>query len=71
MTRRVIAKPGKSLHKLNQILDEFKSGDRDRAEFWIDLKDSKIYIRYSAVRDEEGKYLVVSRQHRILRKFRR
>jgi hypothetical protein len=49
--------PKKSLHKVNQILDDFKNNKRSSAEFWIDLKNRKIYIRYFAVRDKNGKYL--------------
>ena len=49
--------PQKSVHLLNQILDEFKSGERDLAEFWVDVKGRKIHIRYFAVRDSSGKYL--------------
>ncbi len=49
--------PPKSLAKVEQILGEFKSNKRDAAEFWIDNKGRKIYIRYFAVRDEKGEYL--------------
>ena len=49
--------PKKSLHKVNQILDDFKNNRRDSAEFWIDLDDRKIHIRYFAVRDRNGNYL--------------
>jgi len=49
--------PKKSLHKVNQILDDFKNNKRSSAEFWINLKGRKIYIRYFAVRDKNGKYL--------------
>jgi PAS domain S-box-containing protein len=55
--------PKGSLNKVEQILSEMKSGKRDKAEFWIDLKiDSeiepqKILIRYFALRDTEGRYL--------------
>ena len=49
--------PQKSLHKVEQVVSDLKSGRRDVAEFWIDLKGRKIYIRYFAVRDREGKYL--------------
>ena len=51
--------PPKSLHKVEQVINDLKSGKRDFAEFWIDLKERKIYIRYFAVRDKEGKYLGV------------
>ncbi len=49
--------PKESVDKVNQILSDLKSGRRDSAEFWIDLKGRKVYIRYFAVRDKEGKYL--------------
>jgi len=49
--------PRESVHKVNQILSDFKAGRRDSAEFWIDLRGRKIYIRYFAVRDKAGKYL--------------
>ncbi len=49
--------PKHSVDKVNQILSDFKSGRRDSAEFWIDLKGMKVYIRYFAVRDKSGKYL--------------
>lgn len=48
--------PSKSVHKVQQILDEMKAGKRDSAEFWIDLNDSKVHIRYFAVR-ENGEYM--------------
>jgi len=49
--------PKKSIHKVNQILDDFKNNRSDSAEFWIDLDNRKIYIRYFAVRDRNGNYL--------------
>jgi len=49
--------PAHSVDKVDQILADFKSGRRDSAEFWIDLKGMKVYIRYFAVRDARGKYL--------------
>jgi PAS domain S-box-containing protein len=49
--------PKHSLDKVNQLLSDFKAGKRDSAEFWIDLKGRKVYIRYFAVRDKAGRYL--------------
>ena len=49
--------PQKSIHIVNQILQDFRNNKRDSAHFWIDLKGRKMYIRYFAVRDREGKYL--------------
>ncbi|MEM2991426.1 MAG: DUF438 domain-containing protein, partial [Halobacteria archaeon] len=49
--------PQKSIHIVNKILDAFKAGKKDFAEFWIKKGESLIYIRYFAVRDKAGKYL--------------
>jgi DUF438 domain-containing protein len=49
--------PRDSLDKVNRVVSDLKSGRRDVAEFWIDLKGRKIYIRYFAMRDETGKYI--------------
>jgi len=48
--------PPKSVHLVNRILDAFKTGSRDTAEFWIELGGKFIYIRYFAVRDSGGYY---------------
>jgi len=47
----------KSLHIVNKILEDFKSGRRDSAEFWINLKGRLIYTQYFAVHDKNGDYL--------------
>ena len=49
--------PQKSLHKVEQVVSDLKAGRRDVAEFWIDLKGRKMYIRYFVVRDKAGKYI--------------
>jgi uncharacterized protein len=49
--------PAASLGTVNQILESFKTGKKNVAEFWIDMSDRKIYIRFLAVRDTAGKYL--------------
>jgi PAS domain S-box-containing protein len=49
--------PKKSLNKVIEIIETFKSGKRDVANFWINLKGRLIYIRYFAVRDNNKKYL--------------
>jgi len=49
--------PQKSVHVVNRILEAFKKGQKDAAEFWIQKGDRLIHIRYFAVRDEDGKYL--------------
>jgi PAS domain S-box-containing protein len=49
--------PQKSVHIVDQILEAFKNGSRDVAEFWINLQGKLIHIRYFAVRNETGDYL--------------
>jgi len=49
--------PQKSVHIVNRILESFKKGEKDVAEFWINSKSRLVYIRYFAVRDKDGKYL--------------
>jgi len=49
--------PQKSVHLVNQIVEDFKSGKRDLAEFWLALKGKLIYIRYFAVRNKKGEYV--------------
>jgi len=49
--------PQKSVHIVNRIVDSFKKGRKDMAEFWITVNNRLIHIRYFAVRDRTGKYL--------------
>jgi len=49
--------PQKSIHIVNRILETFKKGKKDMAEFWIQKGGRLIHIRYFAVRDKDGKYL--------------
>lgn len=49
--------PPKSLHMVTEILDKFKRGEQDRAEFWLELGKKFIHIEYRALRDSNGKYL--------------
>jgi len=49
--------PQKSVHVVNKILDSFRSGKKDVAEFWMQKDNRLIHIRYFAVRNKEGKYL--------------
>lgn len=48
--------PPKSVHKVEEILSEFKAGTKDLAEFWIELSGRFVHIRYYAMRDAEGTY---------------
>ncbi len=48
--------PPSSVHIVNKILNAFKSGERDRAEFWLNFNGRFVYIQYFAVRDRNGRY---------------
>jgi len=49
--------PPQSLEAVEKILKSFKEGKRDTVDFWINQDGKFLYIRYFAVRDEEGSYL--------------
>jgi hypothetical protein len=49
--------PQKSIHIVNKILDSFKSGKKDVAEFWIQKGNRLVHIRYFPVRNRDGEYL--------------
>ena len=49
--------PKESVHKVKQIIDAFKAGDKDTAEFWITLNGRFLLIRYFAVRNESGGFV--------------
>ena len=48
--------PPKSVDQVIKILEEFKAGNQDLAEFWINFKGQFIHIQYFAVRDSDGTY---------------
>ncbi len=48
--------PPKSMHIVQAILDGFRNGTRDQAEFWITMGGRFLHIRYWALRDDKGAY---------------
>ncbi|NLI90451.1 MAG: DUF438 domain-containing protein [Epulopiscium sp.] len=48
--------PKESLDKVLEVIEEFKSGAQDEAEFWLDTGEKFIYINFIAVRDDEGNF---------------
>ncbi len=48
--------PPKSVDQVIKILEEFKAGRQDLAEFWINFKGQFIHIQYFPVRDPDGTY---------------
>jgi len=49
--------PEKSVHVVSNIIEAFRKGRKDVAEFWITLNSRLVHIRYFAVRNKNGKYL--------------
>ncbi len=49
--------PPKSVHMVKEILRKFAEGERDVAEFWIQMQGKFIHIRYFAVRNASQEYL--------------
>ena len=48
--------PRKSAHIVREVIDKLRSGEQERAEFWINKPGLFIYIIYVAVRDKEGRF---------------
>lgn len=48
--------PPQSVHVVQQIVDDFRAGKRDVAEFWIQMGPKFVHIRYFALRDTQGAY---------------
>lgn len=48
--------PRSSVHIVREIVDKFRNGEQDKAEFWINKPGLFIYIIYYAVRDEAGRF---------------
>ena len=48
--------PHESVHVVEQIVEAFRKGEKDKASFWIQMKGEFILIQYFAVRDEHENY---------------
>lgn len=48
--------PPDSVDVVEKILDAFKNGEKETAEFWIRMGELFIHIRYYAIRDDTGTY---------------
>ncbi|NMC16521.1 MAG: DUF438 domain-containing protein [Chloroflexi bacterium] len=48
--------PPQSVHVVQGIVDDFRAGKRDVAEFWIQMGGKFVHIRYFALRDPQGAY---------------
>lgn len=48
--------PVSSVNIVTKIVDEFKNNNKSEAEFWLEMNNRFIHIRYFAVRDQGGQY---------------
>ncbi|MBN2744466.1 MAG: DUF438 domain-containing protein [Marinilabiliaceae bacterium] len=48
--------PPESVHVVEKIVESFRSGQKNQADFWIRMKGQMILIQYFAVRDTGGEY---------------
>lgn len=48
--------PPKSVDMVLQIIEAFREGEKDVAEFWIQIKEDFIHIRFFALRDKDRNY---------------
>ena len=48
--------PPASVHKVQQIIDAFRAGEKSDAKFWIEMGGKFLHISYFAVRDAAGAY---------------
>jgi len=48
--------PPESVHVVEQIVESFRTGEKDQADFWIKMRGKYVLIQYFAVRDEQKNY---------------
>ncbi|WP_372947095.1 DUF438 domain-containing protein [Mariniphaga sp.] len=48
--------PPESIHVVEEIVKAFRAGKKEKAEFWIQMKDKFILIQYFALRNKNGEY---------------
>jgi DUF438 domain-containing protein len=49
--------PPASVHIVEKIVEDFKSGKKDHEDFWIRMGNRYVFIRYFAVRSKQGEYM--------------
>ena len=49
--------PPKSVHVVEQIVEDLRSGKKDHEDFWIKMGEMYVLIRYYAIRSKSGEYL--------------
>jgi DUF438 domain-containing protein len=49
--------PPSSVDVVDRIIEDFRSGRQDKAQFWIQMGGKFILIEYYAMRNDKGEYL--------------
>lgn len=49
--------PPASVHIVEKLMEDLRSGKKDSEDFWIKMGNRFVYIRYFAVRNEKNEYL--------------
>lgn len=49
--------PPASVHIVEKIIEDLRSGRKDHEDFWINMRGQFVYIRYFAVRNEKNEFL--------------
>ncbi|NPA36475.1 MAG: DUF438 domain-containing protein [Chlorobi bacterium] len=65
--------PHESIDVVNRIVDSFRKGEKNVAEFWFNMGPKMIFIQYFAIRSEQGEYkgvLEVSRDVQHIRELK-
>lgn len=62
--------PPSSVHIVNQILNDFKTGKQSVAKFWINFNGKYVHIAYYAVRNKNGEYLGTLEVTQDIREFK-
>lgn len=48
--------PPKSVHVVEEIISEFRKGNKDVAKFWFETRGRFLVVNYYALRNEKGEY---------------
>ncbi|HHX74796.1 MAG TPA: DUF438 domain-containing protein [Firmicutes bacterium] len=51
--------PPASVHIVEAIIEDLRSGKKDHEDFWLQMGDKYVFIRYYAVRNDKGEFLGV------------
>ena len=62
--------PRESVDTVMAIFDAFRKGEQEEAEFWLETNGRFVYITYTAVRDENGKFRGVLEMMQDITKIR-